>query len=246
MTSDVCMIRLGVLDCGELPAAFTKEYGTFSQWFDTFLSKPSASISFHFYNVWDRQFPQSADECDAYLITGSSDSVFDDLTWLNELKAFVLDVVPEVPCVGICFGHQLLHQVLGGSVERSDTGWCIGTQHYRVHQQTDWMKPGADTLDLLASHQDQVVVPAPDSTTLASSATCPVAMSAFRDYAISMQPHPELQCSPAEYIFRLRRDEQGHQLTDAALASLDTPLDDNLAAQWIVNFLIQSTGQSNS
>ncbi len=237
------MIRLGVLDCGELPTEIIEEYGTFAQWFELFLSMASTSIEFRSYNAWDRQLPPSVDACDAYLITGSADSVYDDLEWLNELKGFIQQAVPKVPFVGICFGHQLLHQEMGGSVERSDKGWCIGTHHYQIKQTRDWMQPAASNMDLLASHQDQVIVPAPDSTTLASSESCPVAMSAFSDYAISIQPHPELHKRAAEYIFNVRRDEQGHSTTDTALQSLDLPLTDTIAARWIVSFLERSTGQ---
>jgi len=57
------------------------------------------------------------------------------------------------------------------------------------------------SFDLLASHQDQVIIPAPDSQTMASSASFPVAMSEFGDYAISMQPHPELLTDLAELVF---------------------------------------------
>lgn len=239
------MIKLGVLDCGELPAEINETYGTFSQWFEKFLSQVTTSIEFHAYDAWNNQLPVCVDECDAYLITGSADSVYDELAWLHELKAFIRQVVPRVPMVGICFGHQLLHHVLGGRVARSENGWCIGTHHYQILQHANWMQPKAAFLDLLASHQDQVLEPAPDATTLASSQTCPVAMSAFADYAISMQPHPELHIGAAEYIFRFRRDEQGHQRTDTALASLDSPLADKLAAQWIVNFLEKSVSEQS-
>ena len=231
------MIKLGVLDCGEMPSEWVEEHGTFAQWFTPFLNKASSSIDYQAYDVYRGQLPERADECSAWLITGSADSVYDDLEWLNALKEFIRLSVKQVPIVGICFGHQLLHEVLGGKVERSDKGWCIGTHHYQVSRQASWMQPEAAAFDLLASHQDQVMIPAPDSQTLASSASCPVAMSAFGDYAISMQPHPELLADLAELVFSTRRDEQGHGVTDEALASLETPLDDQLAARWIVNFL---------
>jgi len=230
-------IKLGILECGEMPKEWVQTHGTFAQWFIPFLDKASSSINYQTYEVYRGQLPTRPAECSAWLITGSMDSVYDNIDWLNNLKSFLRRSIKQVPIVGICFGHQLLHEVLGGQVQRSDKGWCIGTHHYQVSQPVSWMQPEAASFNLLASHQDQVIEPAPDSQTLASSASCPVAMSAFGDYAISMQPHPELLTDLAELIFSTRRDEQGHEITDKALASLKTPLDDQLAAQWIVNFL---------
>ncbi|MGB1008416.1 MAG: glutamine amidotransferase-related protein [Thiolinea sp.] len=231
------LMKLGLLDCGEMPAEWLAEHGSFAQWFIPFLNKAGQTINFQIYDVLHGEIPAHPDVCDAWLITGSADSVYDDLDWLNTLKAFLRQTIKQQPIVGICFGHQLLHHLLGGRVERSSQGWCIGTHHYQVIQQTDWMQPQAATFDLLASHQDQVIEPAPDSVTLAQSTSCPIAMSVFGDYAVSMQPHPELLTGLAEKVFRYRRDEQGHKVTDQALASLTTPLSDTLAAQWIINFL---------
>lgn len=231
------MMKLGLLDCGEMPKEWLPEQGSFAQWFIPFLNKAGQSIDFQIYDVLHGKLPPHPKACDAWLITGSADSVYDDLAWLNALKGFLLEAVDQAPMVGICFGHQLLHYILGGHVERSLHGWCIGTHHYQVIGQADWMQPQVNNFDLLASHQDQVIEAAPGSVTLAQSDSCPIAMSAFGDYAISMQPHPELLIDLATKVFDSRWDEQGHAVTERALASLNQTLDDTLAAQWIVNFL---------
>lgn len=230
-------MKLGLLDCGEMPEKWLDEHGSFAQWFIPFLNKAGHAINFEIYDALHGKLPPHPTACDAWLITGSADSVYDDLAWLNALKDFLRQTLQQAPLVGICFGHQLLHDILGGRVERSPQGWCIGSQHYRVAVQADWMQPQTATFDLLASHQDQVTEPAPDSVTLAQSDSCPIAMSTFGDYAISMQPHPELLTDLAQKVFDSRWDEQGHSVTERALASLGKPLDDTLAAQWIVNFL---------
>lgn len=233
-------MKMGLLDCGEMPAEWLAEHGTFAQWFIPFLNKAEHSINFQIYNVLHGELPTHPQDCDAWLITGSADSVYDDLDWLNALKTFLSQTIKQVPIIGICFGHQLLHHLLGGRVELSTRGWCIGTYHYQVISQADWMQPPTKTFDLLASHQDQVIEPAPDSVTLAQSVSCPIAMSVFGDYAFSMQPHPELLVGLAEKVFSMRRDEQGHEVTDQALNSLATPLSDELAARWIMSFLNQT------
>ena len=64
--------------------------------------------------------------------------------------SFVRPMQRHVPQVGICFGHQIIAQALGGKVEKFKEGWCVG----RVEYQMD-----GETLPLIAWHQDQVIEP---------------------------------------------------------------------------------------
>ena len=41
------------------------------------------------YDVQRGEYPASIDECDAYLITGSRESVYDDQPWIHRLAEFV-------------------------------------------------------------------------------------------------------------------------------------------------------------
>ena len=38
--------------------------------------------------------------------------------------------------VGVCFGHQLIAQALGGMVRKSEKGWGLGRHVYDVHRAT--------------------------------------------------------------------------------------------------------------
>jgi len=68
--------------------------------------------------------------------------------------------------VGICFGHQIIAQALGGHVEKFADGWAVGRQIY------DW---GDKTVALNAWHQDQVVALPDDAKVLASNNFCAAA-----------------------------------------------------------------------
>ena len=231
------MIKLGILEVGKNLPDLVPEYGTFAEWCIAFLSQASRDIDFRIFEVYRGKLPNSVESCQAYLITGSASSVYDADPWLEGLGQFVMDVAQSVPIVGICFGHQLLHQLYGGTVEKSEKGWGIGIHDYVVHERRSWMTPAANALSLVASHSDQVTRPAPNSCTLAGSAFCPVAMSEFGDNVMSIQPHPEMTRALAKEVFEMRCDEQGHDVTEAAMASMNNPIDDGIAAEWIMRHL---------
>jgi GMP synthase (glutamine-hydrolysing) len=62
----------------------------------------------------------SLDGVDAVVVTGSTAGVYevDDRPWIEEAKTFVRRAVDRgVPTLGVCFGHQLVNDALGGHVE---------------------------------------------------------------------------------------------------------------------------------
>ena len=141
--------------------------------------------------------------------------------------------------VGVCFGHQVIADALGGDVAKSEKGWGVGRHTYEVVATRDWMAGAGETVSLAVSHQDQVITPPRGVTTLARSAHTEHAMLAYDDIpAISVQGHPEFS---DRYVSALYNNRRGKALTeaqvDAAIASLDQPQDNALVARWITNFL---------
>jgi GMP synthase-like glutamine amidotransferase len=52
---------------------------------------------------------------DAFLLTGSRHSVYEELEWIVKLKQFIRNIDPlPVKVIGICFGHQIIAEALGG------------------------------------------------------------------------------------------------------------------------------------
>lgn len=75
------------------------------------------NCTLHEYNTQNGELPTNRNY-DGYIITGSKASVTDDTDWITDLKQFTTDTITEnTPIFGICFGHQLLADVLGGTVE---------------------------------------------------------------------------------------------------------------------------------
>ena len=57
---------------------------------------------------------------DLWLITGSSFGVYEKIGWIDKLKNLVQKIYNmKTPLIGICFGHQIIADALGGKVEKS-------------------------------------------------------------------------------------------------------------------------------
>jgi GMP synthase-like glutamine amidotransferase len=58
-------------------------------------------------------------------------SAYEDMEWIHKLCAYVKQVYEEYPSkkiIGICFGHQIVAQALGGKVEVNQKGWEIAVR----------------------------------------------------------------------------------------------------------------------
>src|SRR5258705_13526781 len=128
---------------------------------------------------------------EAILITGSSAGVYDAFDWIAPLEGFVrIAHDKKVPMVGVCFGHQLIAQALGGTACKSEKGWGLGRHIYDV-------APGNGVIEgtriaLACSHQDQVITPPAGARTILSSDFTPHAGLLYAgDTTLSVQAHPE-------------------------------------------------------
>jgi GMP synthase-like glutamine amidotransferase len=139
--------------------------------------------------------------------------------------------------VGVCFGHQIMSEALGGHVEKSDKGWGAGLHRYEIVRREPWMDGDAAAMIAApASHQDQVVIQPPNTQIVAASDFTPFAAFAWTDRsAISFQFHPEFSPAFAKALIAERYDIVPDP--DAAIASLDAPNDSARVAGWIRRFL---------
>lgn len=229
------MITLGLLKADVVDDELKGRFGDYSDMIEDLVC--DNSIKLRIYELLDNEYPSTVEECDAYLISGSRKSVFDNCDWIKRLLDFVRDLdACEKKLIGLCFGHQVVAAALGGEVVRHDAGWGAGAHEYRCVAVRDWMRDQCLSVRLLCSHQDQVTVVPPGAEVYLSSKFCQYAGMVLKDHMFTMQPHPEFAKGFAERLLYRRQDQLGEKF-EPALRSLAEPLDEKVASGWIRGFL---------
>ena len=95
---------------------------------------PSEGFAFETVRLSDGEPLPDPARLDAMLITGSSAGVYDThLAWMEPLRQFIRGAyAAATPMVGICFGHQIMADALGGDVRKSEKGWGLGRHVYSL------------------------------------------------------------------------------------------------------------------
>ena len=227
--------RIGLLMMGHVDPKSQHVGGDYPELFGSILAP--LGIELVRYDLDAGRFPSNVTECDGWLCSPSRMSTYDDVPWLGDAESLLRSIVAEeAPYVGICFGHQLLAQALGGVVARSRDGWGVGVHDYEVLSKEPWMTPFAGSLALIGSHQDQVVRMPPDAVALFCSDYCPNGGFAIGERAWTIQVHPEFTPDLADHLLAGRIELIGADRVAAARATLGRPLDRHLLAQWIAAF----------
>jgi GMP synthase-like glutamine amidotransferase len=223
-------MKIGILETGRPPGDLTARFGDYPAMFALLLG-PGFEIER--FNVEGGELPNPGQHS-AYLITGSPAGVYEPLPWIAPLQEFIRSA-RKARMVGICFGHQVMAEALGGHVVRSDKGWGAGLHRYDVVRREPWMD-NAPSIAAPASHQDQVVIQPPNTEVVARSNFTPFAGLAWTDRpAISFQFHPEFTPAFAKALIQERHDRVPDP--EGAIASLDAPNDNVCVGDWIRRFL---------
>ena len=211
--------NVAILECGESVPGSLEAHGDYNEMCAVMLGLTVEGTTT--YRVMDGEIPTHTDQHQIYVITGSKFGAYEDHDWIPPLEDFIRRAQSAGhKMIGVCFGHQIIAQALGGRVEKSDKGFGIGVMSYQVQG----VDPLPSNLALYAWHQDQVVAAPDGAEIIASSDFCPIAGLKYGDQMITFQPHPEFTAGYEQVLIDARRGTViSEDLANKGEASLTAP-----------------------
>jgi GMP synthase-like glutamine amidotransferase len=236
-------MKIGILQADSVMDQFQPRHGNYPGMFEEILGRAAADlgleIEFETYDVEHGEYPSKPDVCDGYVITGSKKSVYDEDPWISELGEYLRDLHRcQAKVVGICFGHQLVAEYLGGKTEGAKAGWGVGIHTSEVRSAARFMDPPLSEYSLIVSHRDQVVAMPEEARLLATSDFCPNSMFTIGDHILAMQGHPEFKREYSSDLMSFREDILGPEKYAAGVTSLEQSLSSDDVSRWIIRFLV--------
>jgi len=220
------MMKIGILQTGHAPDMLLPDTGDYDAMMARMLD--GQGFDFETYAVVDQEFPESPHAADGWLITGSKHGAYEDHPWLPPLEELIRAIhAANLPMVGICFGHQIIAQALGGKVVKHPDGWRVGATQYEIE---------GSPLTLNAWHQDQVIE-APDGAEIIGRAEgCDIAAMRIGERIYTVQPHPEYGAAFMQGLLDHRAPGVvPDPLSDHARGLLSTPTDNAAMATRIAD-----------
>ncbi|PHQ39547.1 hypothetical protein DJ69_05720 [Halorubrum persicum] len=169
------------------------------------------------FSVSDGHLPDHT-EFDGVVVTGSRSSVYWDEAWIPPLIDYVAEAAEAGrPVLGVCYGHQVVAEALGGRVAGMDE-FEIGYNEVR-HRGDDELFAGVDeAFTVFTTHGDTVTELPPNATLLAENDH---GVHAFRDgHCWGVQFHPEYDLDTAREVTEGKRERLGDARVDAVLAEI--------------------------
>jgi len=216
------MMKIGILLVGRASEDLVDEYGTYAEMLIALINTEEQVFEFKTFNILDDEFPKDHLECDGWIVTGSPHGVYEDHSWIPTVSQLINNVYKaNLPIFGVCFGHQLIAQALGGHVEKSEKGWGLGLHTYQVNNKPEYMSNLSEEVTLNICHQDQVLRPPQGATVYAKSEFCENAGFYIKDKVLTMQAHPEFLVDFTKALLAARRDVTiPKEFVDPALVGL--------------------------
>lgn len=231
-------MKLSLIQPTDVPGPLRDRFGAYHLMFERLLA--GQGFTFETIKLSEGESLPDPRSLDATLIMGSAAGVYDThYEWMEPLRQFIRGAyASNIPMVGICFGHQIMADALGGDVRKSDRGWGLGRHVYEVTSRSGVIAGNLPAFAIACSHQDQVLMPPVEAETFLRSDFTPHAGLVYRNgAALSLQPHPEFEDDYTIALAELRRGKAPDDIVDTALASLSRASDSREMAGYLAAFL---------
>eukprot|EP01114_Cavostelium_apophysatum_P007888 TRINITY_DN2009_c0_g1_i2.p1 TRINITY_DN2009_c0_g1~~TRINITY_DN2009_c0_g1_i2.p1 ORF type:complete len:266 (-),score=17.73 TRINITY_DN2009_c0_g1_i2:67-864(-) len=240
-------LRIGLLVCDSWSnyPEIVQKFGDVEDQYKYFLGLADGAVETKSFNCINNEFPtkEDIDPLDGVIVTGSKFSAYDDIPWIHKLKEQIVSLDKESKkLLGICFGHQIISLALGGKVER--IGWNLSHQTIRTdptivrkhhHAPVDTSRAGDNVVQFLASHQDQVTLPAPGMESWATNDACKYQGLMKGSHLVTIQAHPEFRGAFLADLL-IKKDIIPQEKLQPALAQIYKPTDSASFSKWVHEF----------
>ncbi len=216
-----------IVKLGSAPEELAAQHGDFEHWFargldldihDCLVINPAIEY----------QLPDPP-TCRGVVLTGSNAMLTDNPEWSLRTQTWLERVLAHDRLVlGVCYGHQLLAQTLGGRIDWSPAGEEIGTATVELTDlgREDPLFEGLPSaLVMQASHSQSVIELPPGARCLARNAHDPVQAFAMGSNVWGLQFHPEFDAHVSHFYInddREKLQEQGRDLSQLKHAVRDS------------------------
>lgn len=232
---------LVVLRCGDTIESVAVRRGHFAPW----IAKPMASLWKGAFAELDvrkvDELPRSLLGAAGLVISGSSSSVTERAPWMLRTEELLREAhAAEVPVLGICFGHQILAQALGGEVVKNPRGREIGTVEIAKTAPDPLFDGLGDRFQCNATHVDTVGRLPPGAAVLASTPLEPTAAFSL-GRSRGVQFHPEIDGDVMRGYLTARRhllEAEGLDADGLLASAVDTPAGDRILANFVERFVL--------
>lgn len=192
------------------------------------------------FNVVQSVFPETLENYDGFMITGSPASVHDGDEWIEKLEKCVRDIRERnIPLFGACFGHQIIAKALGGTVGKNPDGFVLGTVISKNITDVPWASQLPDMFPLYAAHSEQVTILPEGAFSIAQNSTCPNAGYVMSKNVYTTQYHPEMTPHFIEALTLHLSSKFGSDVIKGAKDSLKTKVDRDAFGETVAQFFEQ-------
>jgi GMP synthase (glutamine-hydrolysing) len=198
------------------------------------------------YDLREGEFPELSADLAGIIITGSAASVLDREAWMLSAEERLRAVFStETPTLGVCFGHQLLAQALGGEVSPNASGRCMSTIEVERTVDDPLLADLPQTFHVNECHRDSVTQLPEGALAIASSAHDTHEAIRFGEACWGVQFHPEFDAEIMRGYIRARVELlEGEGLDPVGLAerASDTPMSGQVLRNFVRHFVASGAG----
>ena len=199
-------MRIALLKMGTTMPTVKARYGDYEEWFARALDIPTEAL-----HVLDAHSPSPlphSETFDGLIISGSAFSVYDRAPWSERAAAWLRPFIAnQTPILGVCYGHQLLAQMMGATVALSPGGREIGVCTINRINDDPIFDGLSSTFTVVQTHSDAVLTTVDGGDVIATSPQAHNQAMKIGHTIRTLQWHPEMTHTIIEEYIKLRAED---------------------------------------